>query len=532
MPPPDATQQAPFEVNDYITYSGTLVKDANGYSYISAHTIVASLGIFTAPGTMPAYVAIEDMRLGVGGAPNPLFPQEAVEKLVIIAMTTDPTQLVDFYAVDVDACGTQTNRFYGSADPFGPPIAGKKGRARLRTTVGNFLPATREMRAASRTFTRGGYVDTVLPTAKTFANGIVAGQYHAPNFEFIFPENLVAGGPQVALPLQEFPFLTSGSGPYFGAGTNAGSTALGTLGQISPWPGLTPPSANGCGTNGTVLGPPNANAGAPQTVTSGKVVILDGTASADTNNPPMPLTYTWVQSSGPAVLLQDAGNPKAFFTAPAATAPVVLGFQLVVSNGFASSAIASTTVTVNPTSTTGTGPAVSAGADQTVASGSAVTLTGTVADPATSRFQWTQTAGPAVTLSAPTAITTTFKAPVIAAGQPAATLSFRLTVTDSLNQTGSSTTNVTVKPAPDVVNITSATWRTAGSKLSVTPTSSVTTGAAVLTLHVPGSPDVGMTFDSVAKTYSVPQYIVSPMPGTVSVTSSLGGSAIIGVTQK
>ena len=30
MPPPDATQQAPFQVNDYITYSGTLVRDASG----------------------------------------------------------------------------------------------------------------------------------------------------------------------------------------------------------------------------------------------------------------------------------------------------------------------------------------------------------------------------------------------------------------------------------------------------------------------------------------------------------------------
>jgi hypothetical protein len=58
MPPPDATQQAPFEINDFITYSGTLVKDSAD-SYISAHTIVANLGIFTASGTMPAYIAIE-----------------------------------------------------------------------------------------------------------------------------------------------------------------------------------------------------------------------------------------------------------------------------------------------------------------------------------------------------------------------------------------------------------------------------------------------------------------------------------------
>src|SRR3954451_1245724 len=177
MPPPDATQQAPFQVNDYITYSGTLVRDSSGGQYISAHTIIAELGIYTSPGTMPAYVAIDDMLLGVGGNPNPLFPQEAVEKLRITAFTTDPSQLIDFYAVDVDACGTETNRFYGTADPFGPPVAGKKGRARLITTVGNFLPASREMRAASRTLTGGAPVGSILSTAKTYANGLIAGQY-------------------------------------------------------------------------------------------------------------------------------------------------------------------------------------------------------------------------------------------------------------------------------------------------------------------------------------------------------------------
>src|SRR3954447_5124692 len=270
LPPPDATQQAPFEINDFITFSGTLVKDSSS-SYLSAHTIVANLGIFTAPGTMPAYIAIEDMLLGVGGNPNPLFPQEAVEKLRITAFTTDPSQLIDFYAVDVDACGTETNRFYGTADPFGPPVAGKKGRARLITTVGNFLPASREMRAASRTLTHGTPVDSILPSAKIYANGLTAGQYHAPNFTFIFPENLVFGSPQVPLPLEEFPFLVNGLGSYHG----------GTVGQLSPWPGAAAPSPNACGTGGRILTAPTANAGPAQTVNGGSTVVLDGSRSVD-----------------------------------------------------------------------------------------------------------------------------------------------------------------------------------------------------------------------------------------------------------
>ena len=103
------------------------------------------------------------------------------------------------------------------------------------------------MRVATRTFTRGSQIDKVLPTAKTYANGLIAGQYHAPNFEYIFPENLVLGGPPVAYPLESFPFLVNGSGPYYGAGSNRTGTSYGNMGQLSPWPGLAAPLALGVG---------------------------------------------------------------------------------------------------------------------------------------------------------------------------------------------------------------------------------------------------------------------------------------------
>ncbi len=40
---PDAHEQAPFEVGDFISYSGTLIHDAGG-DYISAHTVEANVG--------------------------------------------------------------------------------------------------------------------------------------------------------------------------------------------------------------------------------------------------------------------------------------------------------------------------------------------------------------------------------------------------------------------------------------------------------------------------------------------------------
>jgi hypothetical protein len=543
---PDATQQAPFEIGDYVTFNGTLVKDANctpsvtnPCQYISAHTIVANLGLFTAPGTMPAYVAIESMLLGAAGNPNPLFPQEAVEKLRIDAFTTDPTQVLDVYAVDVDSCGKVSDRFYGSMDASGPPVGGLKGRGRLRTTVGNFLPATREMRVASRTFTLGMPVDMALPTAKTYANGLLAGQYHAPNFTFIFPENLVLGSPQVPLPFQEFPFLVDGSGPYMGSpliATNTGTTPVGTLSQLSPWPGLSSPAAPAGCSNGSVIQAPFANAGSPQTVASGVTVNLDGSQSSDPNQMGFVLHYTWLQTGGPTVALLDNGFMKPYFTAPtvaAGASPAVLTFSLVVDNGFASSLVSTVNVTVLGQTT----PLVNAGSPQLISSPStpgatvAVTLNGSAVDPngASAQplsYQWTQTGGPAVTLTNANTAAASFLAPSMIPGVPAVTLTFQLTVTDKLKLSGSATTTVVLQPIPDVVTITAATYKLAGSKLSVTATSSITNGLPVLTLHIPGHPDVQMTFDPNLKTYNiVPSVITNPIPGSVSVTSSFGGAA-------
>ena len=80
-----------------------------------------------------------------------------------------------------------------------------------------------------------------------------------------------------------------------------------------------------------------------------------------------------------------------------------------------------------------------AGADQSVAAGSTVTLDGTASRPTTgASFQWTQTAGPAVVLSNANTAQPSFTAP--AAGN---TLTFRLAVTNSNGTTDTDTVNVT-----------------------------------------------------------------------------------------
>src|SRR4029077_2914015 len=120
------------------------------------------------------------------------------EKIFGDFFTTDSSQLVDFYSEDINSTtGATSHRFYGTADPFGPPLRGLKGRARFRVTIGNFLPPTRNLALASRTLTGGAPIDSVLPTARLVANGLRAGFYTAPQFGFIFPENLILGSLQI-----------------------------------------------------------------------------------------------------------------------------------------------------------------------------------------------------------------------------------------------------------------------------------------------------------------------------------------------
>ena len=89
--------------------------------------------------------------------------------------------------------------------------------------------------------------------------------------------------------------------------------------------------------------PPTANAGISRSVRLNSLVTLDGSASFDPDNVPQPLSYSWLQSSGPTVTLNNSGTTRPTFT------PNSVGdytFNLVVSDGSASSDPASVVITV------------------------------------------------------------------------------------------------------------------------------------------------------------------------------------------
>ncbi len=75
---------------------------------------------------------------------------------------------------------------------------------------------------------------------------------------------------------------------------------------------------------------PLADAGPDQLVQSSDIVQLDGSNSSDPNG--SPLTYSWTQTSGPKVTLDDSTSENPTFTAPETSEEFDLTFQLIVTN--------------------------------------------------------------------------------------------------------------------------------------------------------------------------------------------------------
>ncbi len=184
--------------------------------------------------------------------------------------------------------------------------------------------------------------------------------------------------------------------------------------------------------------PPTANAGPDQKVTPGAGVTLAGSGT-DPNGDV--LTYSWSQVSGPAVSLSNPSSRTTSFTAPSVTADTTLSFRLTVNDGRGGVASDTVNVLVDVNSP----PVANAGADQTVAPSTTVTLRCSSTDPdgdALTR-SWSQVSGPAVSLQGASTATSTFTSPSVTS---ATALGFRLTVNDGKGGTSSDDVIVTVNP--------------------------------------------------------------------------------------
>lgn len=481
--PPDATKQAPFEVGDYIFFAGTLVHDGsnptagpwptNGTAatYISAHTITNNVAIYTAAGTNPSYVAIDVSLIGTGGVDTGVV--EATVRTRFEGFTTDPSRIIHLYGIDLDPSnGSTTDRDWGKigVEP-GPPGRGVKGRWRYNppctaTTTptdqactpppaGTLLPPTREVRAVIEG-------EWVPGQTTSFANGIIAGQYHAPIATYIFPEN-IPGSPITSDNFNSIAFLANG-----GYTSSAGTL----VGVLDPWPNDVPPSQSCVAAV--------ANAGGPYTVASGGTVTLLASA---TGTPPF--TFSWTPPSQGTISPTNVSNPV--YTAPFVSSNTNVSLLVTVTNCGGPS-VASGTVTVTPAGA----PTVNPVPPISLASGAAGSFSLSGSDPngLSLTFTVVQSGTPAllnltVTPTSSTTANVTFTAPTLPLGQvTASVINLTITATNSANVVSApALTTVSVNPLPDTVTITSAEYRTSKQNLIINATSSVVSPNVVLTLQ-------------------------------------------------
>jgi rhodanese-related sulfurtransferase len=191
--------------------------------------------------------------------------------------------------------------------------------------------------------------------------------------------------------------------------------------------------------------PPEANAGADQTVKEGATVILDSSGSTDTDG--TIASRSWTQTGGtPAVTLPNPAAIKPIFTAPDVSASTVLTFTLTVTDDDGAIDMDTVSVTVNddttPPPAQNVAPTADAGSAQSVKENKTVTLDGsgsTDSDGTIASYAWTQTdsTGITVVLSNSSAAKPTFTAPDVDA---ATTLTFALIVTDNQGASSASDT--------------------------------------------------------------------------------------------
>ena len=202
---------------------------------------------------------------------------------------------------------------------------------------------------------------------------------------------------------------------------------------------------------------PVAEAGPDQTVGPGSTVTLDGSGSmAERRRTIESREWTRTGGTGAAVTLSDPTAAMPTFTAdtPADGAEDVTHiFELIVTDDLGRKSVADT-VTITVTAPFA-GPVAEAGPEQTVGSGTVVTLDGSGSTAerrrAIASFAWERTDGTGgpVTLSSTTRAQPTFTADVLTPGAEDVTHVFSLVVTDDFGAVSvADTVTVTVSAAP------------------------------------------------------------------------------------
>jgi hypothetical protein len=535
----DPRVQAPFEIGDYVDFAGNLTTDANG-QYILAHSVTASLGIYTQPGVNPAYVSVDVSLIGTGGL-TVFGAGEAAVRTRFEGMSTDETRMIRLYGIDVNPkTGVTTDREWGTIVPdLGPPTGAVRGRWRFRppctaavaTTkactppaAGQFIPPTAEVRAVIDGMSQFQPGTTTAnpnsqvpgtPSATAVANGIFWGQYHAPIDEYIFPENV----PGTAIPENNFntiDFLAQG-GYQSVLGTQAG--------VLNPWPSNVTPSALVCAT-ATIQG-------APVSVAQGASVKLSGTVAGTS-----PVTVQWTAGTAPGGTDLNGALTGATTTTPTfnstGLAAGTYSLRLAASN-ICGPATDTATITVQAAPP----PTVNPIQNQTVTAGTPVTITATSTSVPTPTWTWVNTGGPAGIALTQTPSAATASGTSSIAFNPAIPGTYTFTV-KAANANGTSpTTTVSVtatQSTPTNITVTPAEYRTSKQRLVLTATSTDATVASMVLL--PYLTETGTTFDPATLGNNLTVSLVTPGSFTITLVGApppacnLGGAYATPCAQK
>ncbi|KAG9857354.1 hypothetical protein KCU98_g874, partial [Aureobasidium melanogenum] len=329
---PDPLKMAPFQVGDYLEYSGINIGGT-----IVCYSIVAPNVQITTSGA-PTYIRVEDAIVGIfDGTTTSEFGDSR-----FVGYTSDPNAAITVYAIDVDPCtGEETERSVGAASY-------KRGDLRNKW----------EWRAATTTtskYTRE-YVLRLSTGEKLTDNKINAGRYVQPVLDFLFPEANVPGIVPPVNDFSNFPFLAQGLG-YDSQGN--------LWGQLNPWPGASAPATKSCppysppasasstapsGTASASTNPsasasstpsssgsaaastPTVAVGGTQTTRPGVVAKLGFNVTNQADFGANDLTYSWTQVDGPTVTLSSNTVASPSLTAPSSTATATYVFNIKVSS--------------------------------------------------------------------------------------------------------------------------------------------------------------------------------------------------------
>ncbi len=193
---------------------------------------------------------------------------------------------------------------------------------------------------------------------------------------------------------------------------------------------------------------PNVNAGSDLTINQGNTVDLIVLADDDDGI----ASYSWTQTDGDTVIINNAETNNANFTAPTLVFgddAIKLSFEITVTDNEGTTSTDAILVTVNPPDTAPVNqpPRVNAGNNRSVNSNTTIRMSALASDTDGSvvSYRWTQISGRPGSFNRTGTTNVNFTTPTVNVGEANQRLTLRVTVTDDDGATSTDTVNVTVR---------------------------------------------------------------------------------------